>query len=129
VGATASSSGLAGLVPAPGQGAANRFLRSDGNWVEITVDNELDINLTGEYPIEITEDGVITLKTDDSILGIVDNSFLTIVGFNDAAENSVLTKTAEGAKWIVPDTSGTDDLATAIDDLIEEINSLRRIVT
>lgn len=31
-GATASAAGRAGLVPAPAQGASNRYLRSDGTW-------------------------------------------------------------------------------------------------
>ena len=31
-GATTSAAGMAGLVPAPAQGASNRYLRSDGTW-------------------------------------------------------------------------------------------------
>ena len=31
-GATGSAAGKAGLVPAPAQGASNRYLRSDGTW-------------------------------------------------------------------------------------------------
>ena len=37
VGATAHSSGVAGLVPAPAAGKTNLFLRSDGTWAEIDV--------------------------------------------------------------------------------------------
>lgn len=36
IGANSTSDGQAGLVPAPGAGAANRYLRSDGQWVAIT---------------------------------------------------------------------------------------------
>lgn len=36
VGATADSSGVAGLVPVPAAGQTNLFLRSDGKWAEIT---------------------------------------------------------------------------------------------
>ena len=36
VGATAHSSGVAGLVPAPIRGKTNLFLRSDGTWAEVT---------------------------------------------------------------------------------------------
>ena len=37
-GATASAAGASGLVPAPGAGAANRYLRSDGTW-QVPPDN------------------------------------------------------------------------------------------
>ena len=36
IGANSTSDGQAGLVPAPGAGVANRYLRSDGKWVAIT---------------------------------------------------------------------------------------------
>ena len=35
IGASSTSDGQAGLVPAPEAGAANRYLRSDGQWVAI----------------------------------------------------------------------------------------------
>ena len=35
-GATASTAGVAGLVPVPPTGAQNKFLRGDGTWVEVT---------------------------------------------------------------------------------------------
>lgn len=37
-GATSSAAGTSGLVPAPAQGAANRYLRSDGTW-QVPPDN------------------------------------------------------------------------------------------
>lgn len=37
-GSSASSSGSAGLVPAPTAGNTNRFLRADGTWTEISSD-------------------------------------------------------------------------------------------
>lgn len=36
IGANSTSAGQAGLVPAPAAGEANRYLRSDGQWVAIT---------------------------------------------------------------------------------------------
>lgn len=35
VGASSEAAGKSGLVPAPAQGDQNKFLRGDGNWVEI----------------------------------------------------------------------------------------------
>lgn len=36
-GATTSKAGTSGFVPAPAAGAANRFLRADGTWQEVTI--------------------------------------------------------------------------------------------
>lgn len=41
IGATDSSSGVSGFVPAPEQGETNLFLRSDGKWISISNDNDL----------------------------------------------------------------------------------------
>ena len=43
VGATATTDGASGLVPAPQSGDENKFLRGDGTWVEITGS---DVDLT-----------------------------------------------------------------------------------
>lgn len=53
-GATAEEQGSAGLVPAPGFGHQNKFLRGDGNWVDIETDSNY---LADDKTIEI--DGVV----------------------------------------------------------------------
>lgn len=45
VGATESSAGVAGLVPAPPEGRTDLFLRSDGRWGEINVSSSGDCNI------------------------------------------------------------------------------------
>lgn len=42
--ASASAAGAQGLVPAPGIGKQNSFLRGDGSWVEITEATDADID-------------------------------------------------------------------------------------
>jgi hypothetical protein len=39
IGATATTAGSAGLVPAPQAGDQNKFLRGDGTWVEVATNN------------------------------------------------------------------------------------------
>ena len=46
-GATASAAGRAGLVPAPAQGASNRYLRSDGTW-QVPPDNNTTYPLASQ---------------------------------------------------------------------------------
>ncbi len=43
-GASAAASGTQGLVPAPGKGKQNSFLRGDGAWVEMTEATDADID-------------------------------------------------------------------------------------
>ena len=43
-GATAAASGTQGLVPAPGKGKQNSFLRGDGTWAEMTEAADADID-------------------------------------------------------------------------------------
>lgn len=43
-GASASASGTQGLVPAPGKGKQNSFLRGDGTWAEMTEATDADID-------------------------------------------------------------------------------------
>ena len=53
VGASEDSQGSIGLVPAPGIGKQNLFLRGDGNWASIATDDKT---------ITTTTDNVLTLK-------------------------------------------------------------------
>lgn len=43
-GASAQAAGTQGLVPAPGKGKQNSFLRGDGSWVELTEATDADID-------------------------------------------------------------------------------------
>ena len=127
VGATEGSDGVAGLVPTPEAGKLNHFLRSDGEWIEINLEDVNSTNYSGEYPIVINENGVISLLVDNTTLGIIDNS-LSIVGFQDAALNAVLTKTENGLEWIVPEDSKEDELVEAIETVITNITNLESTV-
>jgi hypothetical protein len=57
-GATAENQGSAGLVPAPGFGYQNKFLRGDGNWVDI----ETGSNYLGDEKTIETDGVVFSLK-------------------------------------------------------------------
>jgi hypothetical protein len=126
IGATNNSAGVAGLVPAPGEGNTNLFLRSDGKWVAIEQSSG-GINISGEYPISVDENGVISLAIDNKTLGIVDNS-LSIKGFEDAEINAVLTKTENGLEWIVPEEGRDDEFAAAIEKLNGDIATIKNAV-
>ena len=59
VGANSTSSGKAGLVPAPSAGPVERYLRSDGTWV--TIDSNAEVNIinsvSNDFEI-ISENGI-----------------------------------------------------------------------
>ena len=50
-GASASAPGMHGLVPAPGRGKQDSFLRGDGTWEEMTEATDADIDqiITGTF--------------------------------------------------------------------------------
>ena len=126
VGATENSAGVSGLVPAPGEGNTNLFLRSDGEWVSIEQpDNE--ITLTGENPISVDENGVIKLLTDNTTIGIIEKG-LSIVGFEDANVGAIPTKTENGLEWIVPDNSQITTLTATVEAIDAKVDSLKTIV-
>lgn len=49
--ATASAAGAAGLVPAPGKGKQNAFLKGDGTWEEMNeaTEQEIDAIVAGTF--------------------------------------------------------------------------------
>ena len=63
IGASNSANGIAGLVPAPKQGATNLFLRSDGNWAEIVVNETV-----------VADNNIITVENND--INIVHNELI-----------------------------------------------------
>lgn len=66
VGATELSAGLAGLVPAPGKGAADRFLRSDGTWTKIQTSEAHEAQI---FSVENTDKKEHTELITDTISG------------------------------------------------------------
>lgn len=64
-GATTSNAGTSGFVPAPAAGVANRFLRADGTWQEVTISGGGTVS--GDYlPLSggtVTGDVAITATT------------------------------------------------------------------
>lgn len=126
VGATENSTGVSGLVPAPGEGNTNLFLRSDGKWVPIEqIDNE--ITLTGENPISIDENGVIKLLTDNTTIGVIEKG-LSIIGFEDANIGAIPTKTENGLEWIIPEASRDEEFAEDIETLNVDVAALKTLL-
>ena len=66
VGATELSAGLAGLVPAPGQGSADRFLRSDGTWTKIQTSETHEAQI---FSVENTDKKEHTELITDTVSG------------------------------------------------------------
>lgn len=74
VGATSSSSGIAGLVPAPQKNQTDLFLRSDGTWARVSVESAI-----------VANSNVITIESTDK-----EADHLVLI--QNAAENLTLTK-------------------------------------
>lgn len=118
-GATADSAGAAGLVPAPKAGDHNKFLRGDGNWVEIST---ADVDLS-EYAkasdVEIISTKVTNLEeigAEKNIIQTVDVDTLNItedrkLELKAVPQNLVtgLTKTS----WTVQEVEDGDDIFIA----------------
>lgn len=75
IGASENAAGIAGLVPAPGYGETNKFLRSDGTWASIddteatiiTIENE-DSEIMHQELIEQTTQGWLPCTGDIIII-------------------------------------------------------------
>lgn len=102
IGATSSEMGKGGLVPAPGIGEQNYFLRGDGTWAPITVDG---VSTTKVFEVS-------TLENEDhptAIARIVGEVSITngdIVIVKDLIYNDKYQYTAyvnDGSKWIAMD--------------------------
>lgn len=55
VGASATTAGKSGLVPAPKQGDQNKFLRGDGTWVTLDIDEDLTNGILDEAERRMNE--------------------------------------------------------------------------
>lgn len=107
IGATVSSTGVAGLVPAPGEGQTNLFLRSDGRWVDIP-NQQLKVNE------KVFEFDSVTEK-------------LNLIGFEQAAQNSTLSKNSDGSlSWNIIDSYTKEETDKAIAQAVETGARLKR---
>lgn len=98
VGATASSAGFAGLVPAPAAGDENKFLRGDGTWAAV-------------------ESGIPTIDENQFELG--SNDELSLKGFTTATVGTIPQKSSDNQIiWTNPVTE------TRVNELINAASSL-----
>lgn len=131
-GASEDSQGSIGLVPAPGIGQQNLFLKGDGNWASIATDDKT---------IATTTDNVLTLKdfgtkyyhyieatgseeTGDFVPAhyeaqIVDNTHPWIEGLEPKVVND---KGNLIIGWFEPNTITVDGLSNSINNLSNQVN-------
>lgn len=113
-GATAEAAGKAGLVPAPQIGDQNKFLRGDGNWVEVPV-----VNLTEDQinaiPKLITTVGEINgdENTKGSFRHAIKQQVTNLVGGASEAFDTL----KEIQDWITTDGDATTKLITRVGNL------------
>lgn len=132
VGASEDSQGSIGLVPAPGIGQQNLFLKGDGNWASIATDDKT---------IATTTDNVLTLKdfgtkyyhyieatgseeTGDFVPAhyeaqIVDNTHPWVEGLEPKVVND---KGNLIIGWFEPNTITVDGLSNSINNLSNQVN-------
>ena len=140
VGATATSAGVSGFVPAPEMKQTNLFLRSDGTWVEITSAsgekiNQNIINIINESKqshediIANVVNGITAAKGDliiieDAILGEIYSSTAYI--FNDE-KWTALSKYHNANKVIFAEDIGNipaagENLLTVLDNVVSTLS-------
>lgn len=132
VGASEDSQGSIGLVPAPGIGQQNLFLKGNGNWASIATDDKT---------ITTTTDNVLTLKdfgtkyyhyieatgseeTGDFVPAhyeaqIVDNTHPWVEGLEPKVVND---KGNLIIGWFEPNTITVDGLSNSINNLSNQVN-------
>ena len=132
VGASEDSQGSIGLVPAPGIGQQNLFLKGDGNWASIATDDKT---------ITTTTDNVLTLKdfgtkyyhyieatgseeTGDFVPAhyeaqIVDDTHPWVEGLEPKVVND---KGNLIIGWFEPNTITVDGLSNSINNLSNQVN-------
>lgn len=75
IGATATTAGSAGLVPAPQAGDQNKFLRGDGTWVEVATNNvNLDEYAKKTDVVTIINESAAELEIYDRIVELEKNN-------------------------------------------------------
>lgn len=106
-GASATTAGAAGLVPAPLAGDQKKFLRGDGTWATIDVGDT---------------------AFNDKIFTTSSNG-ITIKGFTAATSGQLLQKGSDGnVSWISPNTI-TSDLQTAVTNLQAVVDGIQGGIT
>lgn len=95
-GADSGNQGGAGLVPAPGIGQQNHFLRGDGVWAPVNVESNFIKSVDG-FNFTVTEAGQLNLKTIE-VAQVADLQSLL-----DTKVNKQYTENADGSKteWIL----------------------------
>lgn len=88
-GATATTDGAAGLVPAPQAGDENKFLRGDGKWVEVATS---DVDLT-EYAKKTEVETMLNELDDDFVntseVEAITTKITELEGEHDAIQDSI----------------------------------------
>lgn len=85
-GATTSAAGLAGLVPAPAQGASNRYLRSDGTWQVPP-----DTNTT--YPLATQSANGLMSAADKLKIDGLPGDYASGIGLATSSKDGLMPKT------------------------------------
>lgn len=85
-GATSSAAGASGLVPAPAQGASNRYLRSDGTWQVPP-----DTNTT--YSAATQSSAGLMSAADKKKLDGLSNDYSSAIGVATTSKDGLMSKT------------------------------------
>lgn len=85
-GATTSAAGRAGLVPAPAQGASNRYLRSDGTWQVPP-----DTNTT--YSVATQSANGLMSSADKRKLDGLSDDYASGIGLATSSKDGLMSKT------------------------------------
>ena len=102
-GATDSSNGTSGLVPAPKITDKDSFLKGDGTWT----------------PIDLS------IEVNENVFKYGDDKILDLKGFAEAQSGAQLTKSADGSlNWVKPDSSTVEGLSTSIATLRSDVDTL-----
>ena len=102
-GATSSSNGASGLVPAPKVIDKDSFLKGDGTWA----------------PIDLS------IEVNENVFKYGDDKILDLKGFAEAQSGAQLTKSADGSlNWVKPDSSTVEGLSTSIATLRSDVDTL-----
>ncbi len=125
-GATASSDGIAGLVPVPHAGDENKFLRGDGTWVTISQSGMSDEERQSIQNLQAT---VATLVAEDdnmSVREIVAAEVAELLIPENADES--LDTLQEIAQWIQDHPEDASQMNSDIIDLQTRVDTLEDLL-
>ena len=101
IGATATSAGVAGLVPAPGENQTNLFLRSDGQWAAISTSGGTGVEnniFTAVNSLNIAHLDLIATQTKDVSVQKNDIFIVKDIIFGENYQHTAYV--FDGAHWI-----------------------------